>query len=299
MIRIKVPATSANLGAGFDSLGMAVSLYNYVNMQEWDGIDIKSLNGKNIPTDEHNLICSTAKYLYEICGKSFKGIKIEQQDNIPMARGLGSSSACVVAGLMGANALMGEPLTKDEIINLAAKTEGHPDNSTPAILGGMVVAAMDNGKVHYVRQSLKDDICIAAIIPSAELKTSKARASLPKDIAHKDAVFNLSRSALMAASFATGRYDNLKVATDDRIHQPYRIKLIDKGSETITACYENGAYAAFISGAGSTLLSVVDMRKVGFEAKMRAYLNNMGCSDWDLKMLMVDNHGTIIEYDTV
>ncbi len=297
MIRIKIPATSANLGAGFDSIGMAVSLYNYVNMMEYDSIDIKALDGKSLPTDKHNLICSTAMYLYELCGVPFKGIKIEQINNIPMARGLGSSSACVIAGLVGANALMGEPLNREEIINLAAKMEGHPDNSTPALLGGMVVAAMEGDKVYYVRQELKNDIAIAAIIPNTELKTSHARGALPRDITHKDAVFNLSRSALMAASFASGQYHNLKVATDDRIHQPYRIKLIEDGRDVIDTCYNNGAYGAFISGAGSTILSVVDLKKVGYESKMRTYLDNNGKANWGLVMLTVDNHGTITEYD--
>lgn len=136
MIKIRIPATSANIGSGFDSLGLALNLYNYIYMEQIDGIEIKSKDHTVIPTGENNLVYKTAKHLFEICGKPFTGLHIEQENNIPMTRGLGSSSACIVGGLFGANELMGNPLSQDELVNFAAVMEGHPDNSTPAILGG-------------------------------------------------------------------------------------------------------------------------------------------------------------------
>ena len=128
MIQIKVPATSANIGSGFDSLGLAVRMYNTVEMELWDGVLVEALDSAPIPTDEHNLIYKTAKYLFDLCGKPLPGLHIRQENVIPMARGLGSSSACIVAGLTGANLLMGEPLTREDIINMAATMEGHPED---------------------------------------------------------------------------------------------------------------------------------------------------------------------------
>ena len=131
MIKIRVPATSANLGAGFDALGLALGFYNYVEMEESDRIDITSADGIEVPADETNMIYVAARDLYEICGRKLEGLKIIQTNNIPMARGLGSSSACIVAGLAGANHLLGNPLTQDDLVDLAAQIEGHPDNTAP------------------------------------------------------------------------------------------------------------------------------------------------------------------------
>ena len=148
MVKVKIPATSANIGSGFDSLGLAVTLYNYVFMDEYDGLQINSLDGIPIPSDETNLVYTTAKSLYELCGKPFHGLRIHQENNIPMARGLGSSSACIIGGLLGANELLGRPLSRNELVDLAAKMEGHPDNSTPALVGGLVTAVLtDCGRV--------------------------------------------------------------------------------------------------------------------------------------------------------
>ena len=148
MIKIRIPATSANLGAGFDALGLALSFYNYVEMEESDRVEISSADDIAVPTDESNLIYVSAKDLFEVCGKKLEGLKLRQTNNIPMARGLGSSSACIVAGLVGANTLLGNPLTTDDLVDLAAQIEGHPDNTAPALLGGIVTAVFDGRKVH-------------------------------------------------------------------------------------------------------------------------------------------------------
>lgn len=194
MLKLRIPATSANIGPGFDSIGLAVGLYNYVTLEEYDGLAIESLDGKEIPTDETNLVYTTAKRLYELCGVPFRGLKIGQINNIPLTRGLGSSSACVIAGLKGANRLMGNPVSDDELLNLAAGIEGHPDNSTPALTGGLVTAVFDGKKVWYVKQEIKNDLRFVAIIPDFELSTAKARGVLPDTVPRRDGVFNLSRA---------------------------------------------------------------------------------------------------------
>lgn len=294
MIKITVPATSANLGSGFDSLGLALGICNTVWLEPCDRIFIESMDDALIPLDEHNLVYKTVKYLFDICGKTLPGLHIRQANPIPLARGLGSSSACIVAGLMGANRLMGEPLCREEIVNMAANMEGHPDNSTPAILGGQVTAAIENGKVYYCRQEVLNGLQFAAIIPDFELKTSVARSALPKEIAHRDAVFNLSRAALMAASLSSGKYENLHVACGDRLHQPYRMGLIPGGEQVMRSCLEFGAYGAYISGAGSTLMAMVPAQCDSFFRNLRCHLDTAGQGGWRLVMLEPDNTGAVI-----
>lgn len=294
MIKIQIPATSANLGAGFDALGLALSYYNYVNIEEYDGISISSLDGTEVPADESNMVYDTAKTLYQICGKPFKGLRIEQVNNIPMARGMGSSSACIIAGLVGANKLMGEPLNLDEMVDLSAQIEGHPDNTAPALLGGIVTAVFDGKKVHWVKQEVFTTLKFIVIVPDFELKTEKARQCLPKEIPFTDAVYNLSRAALFSASLLTGKYENLRTAVDDRLHQPYRIELIPHARDVFETAYSLGAYAVYISGAGPSIMTVVDAENTYFAGKLRFALDRAGLEHWDVHELHIDNAGTRI-----
>lgn len=294
MVKIQIPATSANLGAGFDALGLALNFYNYVNIEEADGVFIESLDGLKIPTDESNLVYATAKTLYDICGKPFHGLHIQQENNIPIARGLGSSSACIIAGLKGANTLLSNPLSPDEIVNLAAQIEGHPDNTAPALLGGIVTAVFDGKLVHWVKQEVHTSLKFAAMIPDFELETEEARACLPKEVSHKDAVYNLSRAALFSSSLLTGKYENLRTAVDDRLHQPYRLKLIPHAEEVFDLSYSLGAHAAYISGAGSSLMAIIDNDNHFFCGKMRFALDRLGLQSWQVLELKIDNKGTQI-----
>ncbi len=257
MVRVTVPATSANIGSGFDSIGIALELYNVIDIEPSDHIDISDVNGHKVPKDESNLIYQCAKRVFDECGKPLTGLKIVEDCAIPQTRGLGSSSACTVAGIMGANALLGDPLGRQDVIDLAAVTEGHPDNSTPAILGGFCVALLENGHVWNVRVPMHGGIDFVAFIPDFELSTEKARAALPKTIAHHDAVFNLARAALLAGSLTTGKLENLDVATGDCLQQPYRFGLIPDGENVIKSAKELGALGAFISGAGPSIIALV------------------------------------------
>lgn len=291
MIKVQIPATSANIGSGFDSLGLAVSMYNYIEMEPADGPDIKALDGADIPCDESNLVYQSAKYIYELCDRPFTGLKIRQTNNIPIARGLGSSSACIAGGILGANHLLGSPLCVGDLVNIAATMEGHPDNSTPALLGGLVTAVLENGKVFYVKQAIADDLRFVAIVPNFELKTSFARQALPRDVSHKDAVYNLSRAALMSVSLYSGSYQNLRVAADDRLHQPYRLSLINGAHEVFDLAYKHGAYAVYISGAGSTLMAIVNSNMTDFAERMRTGCADLNLDKWKIFDLAVTNVG--------
>ena len=293
MIKVKVPATSANMGSGFDSIGIALTLANEIGMEESDRLEIKSLNGDDIPTDESNLIYQCAKKVYDICGKTLKGMKIVERCNIPQTRGLGSSSACTVAGLLGANELLGKPMSEQNIIDLAASIEGHPDNSTPAILGGFVVALQEYGKVWHVRVPIYGRLDFVAFIPNFELKTSTARAALPKTIAHHDAVFNLSRAALLAGSLVTGDLQNIGVAVGDKLHQPYRYELIPNGREIAEAARGIGALGAYLSGAGPTIIAIVDAADKTYLSRAQMYCE-ANYPDWRPILLRCDECGAMV-----
>lgn len=297
MIKLEIPATSANLGAGFDALGLALDFYNYINMEEADGVYITALDGGTVPLDATNLVYDTARQLFEICGKPFRGLLLEQISNIPMARGLGSSSACIIGGLLGANTLLGSPLSLDDLVNLAAQMEGHPDNTAPALLGGIVTAVFDGKVVHWVKQEVHTALKFVAVLPDFELKTEQARACLPKEISHSDAVYNLSRAALFSASLLTGKYENLRTAVHDRLHQPYRMELIPRAREVFDTGYALGAYGMYISGAGPAIMAIVDCENEFFCGKLRFSLDKMGMQAWQVKEMAVDNIGARITSD--
>ena len=299
MIRIDIPATSANLGSGFDSLGIALTMCNRVWMEEADELKITTTDKIKVPTDETNLIYWAARHLYQICGKTLPGLHIIQENNIPMARGLGSSSACIVAGILGANRMLGSPMSQSDLINLAAQIEGHPDNTSPAISGGLVASAMEGKRVYSVSVPVSGKISFAVMIPPFELKTEKARGVLPTEYSREDTVFNLSRSALMTASLFSGDLQNLRVAVQDRIHQPYRSGLIENYDQVFRMSYELGSLGTYVSGAGPTIISMIPTE--GAEEFMSAcdsHLQDRGINGWRVELLHTDPQGAriIIEY---
>ena len=294
-ITVKVPATSANLGAGFDSLGLALNIYNTFEIEECDHIDIQSLDEIAVPKNEQNLVYKTVKSVYDLCGVPLSGLRLRQLNPIPMARGLGSSSTCIVAGIAGANKLLGDPLSLDAMLHLAAKYEGHPDNVMPAFLGGFVTSVLEEEKVFYVKQPVEEELLFAAFVPNFELLTSKARAALPKEVLYKDAVFNLSRAGLAAAAFCTKQYQLLSVACDDKLHQQYRLPLIEGGKEIFALAKECGAQTVFISGAGPTIMAVVCNKQKEFLQAAKSGLEaNSALADFHLVALSADNNGVQI-----
>ncbi len=296
MIKVSVPATSANVGAGFDAIGLAVTLYNTATFEAADALEITSSDGTEVPTGEDNLIYHSAKLLFERCGKQTPGMKIVQTNPIPMARGLGSSSACIIAGLLGANKMLGDMLSKEELLTLANEIEGHPDNVAPALLGGLSASAVEEGKVYSVQKPVNDSLKFAAFIPSYPLLTSAARGALPAQVTHKQAIYNLSRAALLSAAFCDGRHDLIPVATQDSLHQQYRMPLMPGAAEIVAMAKQCGALSCYVSGAGSTMMAVLEAAQAdAFYAKAALALKeDAALAAFTMLPLAADNVGATV-----
>lgn len=298
MIHIRIPATSANMGPGFDCIGVALTLYNHIWVEEIaEGLEIivKRKQAIEIPTDERNLIYKTMQYFYTQKNLKMPAVRITQEDFIPMVRGLGSSAACIVGGLVAANALAGDICTKDELAQMAAQLEGHPDNSNPAIFGSMVVGAQTEELMNYVKLDLSKDLVFATMVPNFPLSTKAAREVLPKSYTRPEVVFNTSRASLLVASILTGKYENLDMAMEDCVHQPYRSQLIPNMTQILAYAKEIGAIACYLSGAGPTLMAMVKREDaIAFENKMNIYLQTLP-DGWDLQLLDVDVDGVSVE----
>jgi homoserine kinase len=297
MIRVSVPATSANVGAGFDAVGLALGLYNTAEFSSAEKLSISAADGTDVPRGEDNLIYVSAKYLFDKAGAKVPGMRIVQTNPIPMARGLGSSSACIIAGLLGANRMLGDPFGRAELLEFATELEGHPDNVAPALLGGMVSSVRTDGKVYAVKHDLDQSLAFAAIIPDYPLMTSAARAALPKTVAHADAVFNLSRAALLGEAFCNGRHDLLPIVTQDTLHQSYRMALMPGADEVFAEAKRLGAKAVYVSGAGSTIMAVLEQADAYTFCKQlkAAMAESETCRSFALKRLPVDNRGATVE----
>ncbi len=297
MIKVKVPATTANMGPGFDCIGMALQMYNIVYAEEIEsGLEIIIQEGSDaIPTDETNLIYKTICHFYKEIGKAVPGIRIIQQDHIPHTRGLGSSAACIVAGLHIGNALSQSFFSKEELVQMAAQLEGHPDNTTPALLGGMTMGAMTSETMKYVKVPVAETMHFAVMIPDFTLATEKARGALPEMITLKDGVFNASRAALLAASMITGDVENLDIAMQDCFHEPYRKHLIPDMEAILEHARLCGAKGTFLSGAGPTLIAVI-RNVVGFRKEMVAFLEQLPIK-WQVQMLQADRIGAQVWID--
>ena len=293
MIRVRVPATSANMGPGFDSLGIALSLYNEFEFEELE----YGLKFSGIPEEfcnEENIIYQAMKLCFDKAGYKYKGLKISEIDqDVPISRGLGSSSTCIVGGLVGANEIMGKRFSNDELLDMAVEIEGHPDNVAPALLGGMVVAIMEENKTIYDKVDVKGGIKFVSIIPNFRLSTEKARSVLPKEITLKDGVYNVSRAALMVACFTSGRYNLIKNACKDSFHQNYRSKLINGFDEVYNKCYELGGLGCYLSGAGPTIMAIIDEKDERFSNKLKEFLRIKNL-EWDILELSLDNEGAVI-----
>lgn len=294
MVEVRVPASSANMGPGFDCFGIALSLYNTIRVSETDsGLKIiDSGNGEFIPQDKNNLIYRSVIRAFDEVGYSFRGLQISQNSCIPMTRGLGSSSSCIVGGLIAGNIISGRRLTPQRIFELADEIEGHPDNVAPALFGGFCISCRDGGKLY--RKTIRPDgkIKFVAMIPNYFVATKKSRTLLPKAVITEDAVYNISHASMLAAAFATGDYSNLDIFTSDRLHQPYREPIIDHMEEIFKASERLGACAAYLSGSGPTIVALVPAEDREFSEKMRSWLNAHGI-DRKCEELTIDNVGAI------
>lgn len=270
-ISVKVPATTANLGPGFDCLGMALPIYNTITIEETvlpgTGIEINviaddaaadELSLEHIPMDENSIIYKAVELLYNSIGQSPSELKITIHSQIPIARGLGSSASVIVGGLLAANELLGKPADEVALLSIATEVEGHPDNVTPAIVGGLVLASQeDDGSIIYRKLDWPDDWQITVCVPDYELATDIARSVLPKEVPMADAVYNAQRLAMFIEAVNTKDAELMKVALHDKLHQPYRMKLVP-GLEKImeNLKHEDNVLGCVLSGAGPSILII-------------------------------------------
>lgn len=259
----------ANLGPGFDTLGMALNLYNTVELEETSTgrrIEVAGEGEQALPRNENNLVAQAINKLFKSASCSFSGWSLRLENNIPLQRGLGSSAAAIVGGLVAANFLAGNPFSREQILSLAIELEGHPDNVAAALLGGVVVivrnesSCTDNsGAVNdylyscfYPPRGLK----IYAVVPEFTLSTKLARSVLPEQVPLKDAVFNLGRVALLITALRDGNWEQLGLAVQDRLHQTYRAHLIPGLEEMFQSARLAGAFGTFLSGAGPSVVAL-------------------------------------------
>ena len=272
---IKVPATSANLGPGFDSLGLALDLWNETTVTPARdfALNVTGEGADRLASNRSNLIVRAAQTLADHVGRSLPPFHAECLNAIPLSSGLGSSAAAIVTGLLAGNLLLEEPLLKEEILNLASDMEGHPDNIAPALLGGLVVSTMHAGRVIAHPIPVGMEMCITVILPDFHLSTRQARAALPKKIPMRDAVHNISRAVLVTEAFRGGDLSLLGRVMDDSLHQPYRLPLIPGAQEAMDAARQAGAEAVALSGAGPSLIAFSKTESGIGEAMTRAFVS--------------------------
>ncbi len=295
MIKVKVPASSANMGAGFDTLGVAVGLYNRLQIEEIpSGLEIRTFNaGGYVLQNENNLIYRAMREVFDTVGYEPTGIRIVQNSAIPMTRGLGSSSACIIGGMIGANALSGRHLSYGYMLDMAAKMEGHPDNAAPAMYGGFCVSLVEDGHVLTKSCKLNPKIKFAVMIPDYFVATRKSRGILPETVNLKDAAFNISRASMFQAALISGDMEKLRYAAEDKLHQPYRRDYVDGMNEIFERTYEAGSRATYLSGSGPTIVSILDGGYDEFETEMIQFFSE-NSHKWNCRILSIDNVGTVV-----
>ena len=255
---VKVPASTANLGPGFDTFGLALPLYLTICVKTAEKTSIK-LIGKHLrelPVDENNLIYKSIQHLYKLENKNVPPLALEIESEIPLSRGLGSSGAAIVGGLLAGNNLLGNPKSIDDIFRIAAEIEGHPDNVGASLYGGFVIAVNEGKEIILEKIAFPEDLKIILAIPDYTLATSMARQAIPASIPLKDTALNIGYSALFMVYLLTGQTEKLPLAIKDRVHQPYRQKYV-KGLERLLTLENKNIYSAVLSGAGPTILLFV------------------------------------------
>jgi|TARA_B100001964_G_scaffold137987_1_gene152146 homoserine kinase len=277
-VTVRAPATTANLGPGFDSLGIALDLWNELTVtrgkfsvtSSGEGVDI-------VPQDTRNLVVTGLEAVFNYIDEPVPGLRYECTNVIPFGRGLGSSSAAIVTGLIAGSAISGADLTNEEITTLAADIEGHPDNVAPAIYGGCTVGVR-NGTDNWIvdQVNIPEELCAVIFVPEQQTNTHESRAVLPDQISRSDAVFNIGRAAMLVNALSSGRLELLKYATDDRLHQPHRAHGFKAMPQLISAAIKGGAHGAFLSGSGPSVLALATGREVTISYEMTETARTLG-----------------------
>ena len=290
---ISVPATSANLGAGFDTLGLSVDLRNSVEFKpsRFFSVSIKGEGEDNPRLKGNNMFVSIFNEHYQRLTHKKQNFKFQFYNNIPLSRCLGSSSAVIVSAIATAHEAAGVRVSKRRILNHALVYESHPDNITPAVMGGFNVAAVEKSKVFSQKKHLPDYLRAVVVIPDKPISTAKSRTTLPKSYSKENAVFNVSHSSLTVAAFFNEDWEMLKIATQDRFHQKVRMKMMPELFAVQKTAYENGALMSTLSGSGSTFFSLC----YDEDSAVLASRLEQRFPQFAVKVLNLDNNGLTIE----
>lgn len=298
-IKVSIPATTANLGPGFDCLGLALGLRNEIVMTAVANpgltIEINGEGAGQIPTDASNLAVRAAERVFERVGKRPSGLHITQHNHIPVSSGLGSSAATTLGGILAANALVDGGLSEQELVELAVSMEGHPDNVVPAFYGGLTLSVMDGSALH-VETIAVPPMQVVIVLPDFHLPTAQAREALPTKIPLSDAVFNISRVGLVLRAFVRGDFVALTLAMQDKIHQPYRLPLVPGMAEVFRAAKDVGATAVTLSGAGPSVAAFAPTNHAAIAQAIQAAFTYAGLESrfW---ILPVENQGRLMIED--
>ncbi|MFQ5846700.1 MAG: homoserine kinase [Candidatus Methylomirabilales bacterium] len=293
-VRVRVPASTANLGSGFDVLGLALALYNTIEMEAiGHGVEL-TVEGEGaerlVRHGEQSLVVRAARAAFAHLGVAPPGLKIHLKNAIPLKRGLGSSGTACLGGILGAAGLGGHSLSPQEVLRLALPLEGHPDNITPSLVGGLTATCVSGAEIRYVKIPIPEAIRVVAVIPEMELSTAQARAALPQQVPLADAVHNVGRAAILVGAMVAGDLRLLDEATRDRLHQPHRATLLPGMEDVLAAARGAGALAAFLSGAGSTVVALVDREAEAVGREMAAAWEKSGMRA-EVKVLTVAREG--------
>lgn len=288
-VSVRVPATTANLAAGFDSMGCALGLYNTLTFTQGEGLSFSGCEATY--QNEENLAYQAYRRVLTALGLPREGVHIDIHAEIPVSRGLGSSAALLAAGALAANALHGAPLDRHQLLALCTELEGHPDNVAPALLGGLTASLMNGQEVVSVSYAVHPALRFVALIPDFPLSTHAARAVLPQAVPYADAVFNTAHAAVLPGAMASGDEALLAAALQDRLHQPYRRGLIEEYDAVEALAAENGCHAFCISGAGPTLLALTT--DPTFAPRMAQSVEVLS-HRWQVRELPVDTVGATI-----
>ena len=298
-VRVRVPATTGNLGSGYDCAGMALGLYNTIEFAETESglnVTVEGEGASAVPLDEGNLCIVSARTVFDAAGWRPAGLLARMCHAIPVSRGLGSSGVAIVAGAVAANELAGRPLDTSELLRICSELEGHPDNVVPSLLGGLSVSGERSGTIVYQTFRVPDDIKAIVAIPEFTLDTKVARGVLPESVSMEDAVYNLCSVGLLIGGMITGNYALLKEGMADRLHQPYRQHLVPGLAEVTGDALNAGAHGAALSGAGPTAIALATEDHEGIGQAMVEAFARHGVSG-QFRILPIDNDGCQVLQD--
>ena len=290
-VSVMVPCSTSNLGSGFDTLGLALSLHTRVTLDrtKGNGVELRPA-GNPVPKGAEELCAKAAKMFFEAAAISSFGIEVSVSGDVPIARGLGFSSTVRAGIVAGLNELAGTKLSQDELVQLVTKLEGHPDNASPAVLGGFTVSGLVDGKARCLHFDVDPELKAVTLIPKFHVRTEEARELIPKHFTKADAAHALNRSALIVAAFAAKNYEALRGVFDDRFHQPHRLKLVPELDGVIANGVAAGAIGGFLSGSGSSIICLTLKDAEHVAAGMQSEL-----SESDVKVLTPENNGLRVE----